>query len=289
MTARETNVAIAAESTLSSSLAAGATTINVTDTSSFPAVPFYVVIDPDQNATREVVLVDGSKTATTFVLSAATSRGLDGTSDTDHSAGAKVACVPVPGLWTDINDRVDALSSAAYQAGGTDVAVADGGTGASTAAGARTNLGLGTLATQSAASVAITGGSIAGITDLAVADGGTGASTAAAARTNLAVVGTVGGDTITASGAAVKGLVIKAAAAQTANLFELQDSSGAVLAAFTSIGALGSADSAPKLAGGSQTGAPAAGGWSALPATPDGYLRVIINGTTQSIPYYPAI
>lgn len=53
------------------------------------------------------------------------------------------------------------------------------------AATSRTNLGLGTIATQNASAVAITGGSIAGITDLAVADGGTGASTAAAARTNL--------------------------------------------------------------------------------------------------------
>lgn len=91
----------------------------------------------------------------------------------------------------------------------TDLAVADGGTGASTAAAARTNLGsttvgdavftaanaaagrtalsLGTMATQNAAGVAITGGSVAGITDLAVADGGTGASTAADARTNLGV------------------------------------------------------------------------------------------------------
>lgn len=50
---------------------------------------------------------------------------------------------------------------------------------------ARTNLGLGTIATQAANSVAITGGSVAGITDLAIADGGTGASSASDARTNL--------------------------------------------------------------------------------------------------------
>lgn len=77
------------------------------------------------------------------------------------------------------------------------VGVGQGGTGATNAADARTNLGLGTLAQQNANNVAITGGSIAsaavaitggtitGITDLAIADGGTGASTAAGARTNL--------------------------------------------------------------------------------------------------------
>jgi hypothetical protein len=65
------------------------------------------------------------------------------------------------------------------------VPVTFGGTGATTASGARTNLGLGSIATQNANAVAITGGSVTGITDLAIADGGTGASTAANARTNL--------------------------------------------------------------------------------------------------------
>jgi hypothetical protein len=61
---------------------------------------------------------------------------------------------------------------------------------------ARGTLQLGTLATQSAASVAITGGTIAGITDLAIADGGTGASTAENARTNLGAT-TVGSNLFT--------------------------------------------------------------------------------------------
>ena len=45
----------------------------------------------------------------------------------------------------------------------------------------RTTLGLGTIATQNANNVTITGGAVSGITDLAIADGGTGASTKAAA------------------------------------------------------------------------------------------------------------
>jgi hypothetical protein len=61
--------------------------------------------------------------------------------------------------------------------------------------------GLGTIATQNANAVAITGGSITGITDLAVADGGTGAGTADGALTNLGGT-TVGKAVFTAANAA---------------------------------------------------------------------------------------
>jgi hypothetical protein len=83
--------------------------------------------------------------------------------------------------------------------GGTYAAVTSlpinlGGTGANTAADARTNLGLGTgattnvgtIAAQNADAVAITGGTITGLSSpLPVASGGTGGNTAAAARTSL--------------------------------------------------------------------------------------------------------
>ena len=89
---------------------------------------------------------------------------------------------------------------------GTDVGVAHGGTGASTAADARTNLGVDPAGTDNSTNVTLAGTpdyiTIAGqvITrnvidlttdvtgDLPVADGGTGASDAATARTNLGTV-----------------------------------------------------------------------------------------------------
>jgi hypothetical protein len=60
---------------------------------------------------------------------------------------------------------------------------------------------LGTMATQNANAVAITGGTITGITDLAVADGGTGAGTADGALTNFGGT-TVGKAVFTAANAA---------------------------------------------------------------------------------------
>lgn len=59
------------------------------------------------------------------------------------------------------------------------------------AANGRTTLGLGTIATQDANNVSVSGGSITGITDLAVADGGTGSSTAVGAQQALDVPGII--------------------------------------------------------------------------------------------------
>jgi len=98
------------------------------------------------------------------------------------------------------------------------VAINNGGTGATTAANARTNLGLGTMSTQASNSVSITGGSIAGITDLAIADGGTGASNVAGARTNLGLV--IGADVQPFSNN------LTALAAVTSHGFFVKDSAG---------------------------------------------------------------
>jgi len=86
----------------------------------------------------------------------------------------------------------DALSSSVVVPTGKALTIASGGSltaqaGSIVSIPASGITGLGTMATQNANNVAITGGSITGITDLAVADGGTGASNAANARINLGV------------------------------------------------------------------------------------------------------
>jgi hypothetical protein len=113
--------------------------------------------------------------------------GTDGAITVKNTTGTGIAVPAGKTMWvynngTNVVDAVTHLTSLTLAS---PLPVASGGTGGNTAAAARTALELGTISTQNANAVAITGGSISGITDLAVADGGTGASTNSAARVNL--------------------------------------------------------------------------------------------------------
>ena len=95
----------------------------------------------------------------------------------------------------------DALGNPTVAAGSSGVPVSTYMAGLlddSSASEARTTLGLGSIATQSASAVAITGGSITNITDIAVTDGGTGASDATTARGNLSAAKSGANSDITA-------------------------------------------------------------------------------------------
>jgi hypothetical protein len=110
---QRTYVTNAYDTTVGSTVTSGVTSITVASASGSPTVPFWLTLDKDVAARREVRLVT-AKSGTTFTLGTATSFA--------HDAGASAAVVPTAELWTDVHDRVDAkpsLSSSTPAATGT--------------------------------------------------------------------------------------------------------------------------------------------------------------------------
>jgi hypothetical protein len=142
---------------------------------------------------------------------------IKGSGTTPFTGSATIPNTDITGLGTmSTQDASSVAITGGSITGITDLAVADGGTGVSTLTGyvkgngtaaftasatvPSTDItGLGTMSTQNANAVAITGGTITGITDLAVADGGTGQGSA------LTQYGLIYGSTATAMASTAAG------------------------------------------------------------------------------------
>jgi len=176
-----------------------------------PSGTHTITIDP---ATAQTLYLVNNTTAQSVIFTQGSGGNVTivaGASAIIYSSGAGAAAkvTNITNVFAMSNVKITGGTITGVTISGiTDLAVADGGTGASTLTGyvkgagttaltasatiPSTDItGLGTMAAQSASSVAITGGSITGITDLAVADGGTGASTGAGALSNFGLTASV--------------------------------------------------------------------------------------------------
>ena len=116
MTAQETNLFNAFETTLTATMGSSDTTFSVNAvTDSYPttlSAPFYIVINPDSATNREVILVTAVDTGTKQLTTTVPNRYLQGSaasSGLSHSSGQTVRMAPLQQHIEDLNDRVDTV------------------------------------------------------------------------------------------------------------------------------------------------------------------------------------
>jgi hypothetical protein len=199
-----------------------ATTAFVTTSPAFAGTP--TAPTPSYNNNTNVIattaFVQGEKNSPVFVGVPTAPTAGNGTANTQIATTEFVTNAVTPGQL--VGTMAIQNASAVNITGGTinnivPIAIADGGTGANSAPQARTNLGLqsgatttvGTIATQNAETVAITGGTITGLSSpLPIESGGTGGNTAANARLSLGLgtSSTQNANNVNITGGAISGI-----------------------------------------------------------------------------------
>ena len=113
MTAQETSLSNFFETTLNGIVASGATSATLTaaptsDGTSNIAAPYYLVIDPDSAANREVVLVTAASGTTLSTIT----RDVEGrhTTDPTHVDGTTVRMSVVKEMFDDTHDRINDIA-----------------------------------------------------------------------------------------------------------------------------------------------------------------------------------
>ena len=107
------------ETTLSSTLGATDTTLNLTSISGLTS-PCYLVIDPDSSSSREYVFIDGTISGTTAVTSTVDNRYQTGSaagSGLSHSSNTKVRVSPMQQHYEDIWDELNQVMVANNRSG----------------------------------------------------------------------------------------------------------------------------------------------------------------------------